>query len=411
MHKCRPILWLPFALPIGVSTGYVATSIANALTRAGLSETAAADMIAAYFLATTLGALWGPLVDSAITRRFWVTAGVILTAAALALITLVPMTTAYTLILSLCAFSSGTGAIIVGLACKSIAAYVLPLDQRTLAGAWYSAGNMGGSFGVGAVGVWLLNSGCPRLLIAMLVAASVLVSLLAVLRLPKEQNQSMQGILGRLKFSLLDVWHMVRTPKGSIALLICISPFGTGMASILLASAAPLWHAAPGIVSTTSLLSVPVSVAAALGGGWFAVRVGAWRAYLILGILIAVLGITGSLLPHAAFGFVALSLMYAFALGAIFSGFYALVFDTVGQGAASTKIGALVSLCNLPFWYQALIEGRAVDRWGISGLLLSDAALGFVGFFAIACLARFVGMRLWRNAGAAASDTIAVPRR
>jgi len=29
-------------------------------------------------------------------------------------------------------------------------------------------------------------------------------------------------------------------------------------------------------------------------------------------------------------------------------------------------MGVFLSLSNLPFWYVAMIEGRAVDRWGVT---------------------------------------------
>jgi hypothetical protein len=38
MAQCRPILWLPMALPIGVSTGFVSIALANALARTGLAS-------------------------------------------------------------------------------------------------------------------------------------------------------------------------------------------------------------------------------------------------------------------------------------------------------------------------------------------------------------------------------------
>jgi hypothetical protein len=70
--------------------------------------------------------------------------------------TLLPSTVADTPALATLAFATGTGAIIVGLASKGIAAYVLPMDQRALAGAWYAAGNLGASSAGGALGVAIL---------------------------------------------------------------------------------------------------------------------------------------------------------------------------------------------------------------------------------------------------------------
>jgi hypothetical protein len=98
---------------------------------------------------------------------------------------------------------------------------------------------------------------------------------------------------------------------------------------------------------------------------------------------------------------------YALVQAAIFTAFYAVVFDTAGQGAASTKMGVLLSLSNLPYSYIALIEGRAVDRSGITGLLLSDGLLAFAGLLVLVWLARRVRLALWHGtvSGAASGPT------
>jgi hypothetical protein len=83
MSRCRPILWLPMALPIGIATGFVAVALANALARAGLAESVTGDIVATFFLALSFGVLWGPAIDASLSRRFWVVIGVLLTAAGL----------------------------------------------------------------------------------------------------------------------------------------------------------------------------------------------------------------------------------------------------------------------------------------------------------------------------------------
>jgi len=60
--------------------------------------------------------------------------------------------------------------------------------------------------------------------------------------------------------------------------------------------------------------------------------------------------------------------------------------------------GVFLSLSNLPFWYVAVIEGRAVDRWGVTGLLPADGLPAFAGLAAILWLARRVRLTLWENA-------------
>jgi Major Facilitator Superfamily len=407
MSRCRPILWLPMALPIGIATGFVAVALANALARAGLAESVTGDIVATFFLALSFGVLWGPAIDASLSRRFWVVIGVLLTAAGLFTLTMLPSTFAEAPVLSVIAFVTGTGAIIVGLASKGIAAYVFPMEERSVAGAWYAAGNLGSSSVAGAVGVSLLASTQSRLLVAIAIAASVLVTLVAVAWLPREAIQPANGTTRRLASSLSEVWTMLRGAKGKVALALCVVPFGTGAALNLMPSVAPQWNAAPGVVSTAVAVSAPICAVAALAGGWICVRLGAWRSFVVLGCILAATALAAIPLPHSAVFFVVIYNAYALVQAAIFTAFYAVVFDTAGQGAASTKMGVLLSLSNLPYSYIALIEGRAVDRSGITGLLLSDGLLAFAGLLVLVWLARRVRLALWHGtvSGAASGPT------
>jgi MFS family permease len=225
MSRLRPILWLPMALPIGVSTGFVAVALANALARAGVAESVTADILATFYLALSFGVLWGPAIDAIFSRRLWVIFGLLVTAGGLFTLTIVPSTLAGANLLSVIAFLTGSGAIIVGLSSKGIAAYVFPMKQRALAGAWYAAGNLGSSSIAGAVGVSLLASKQSRSLVACIVAASVLITMAFVAWLPRESIQPTKGAFHRLVASLSDIWAMIRGAKGKVALALCVLPF------------------------------------------------------------------------------------------------------------------------------------------------------------------------------------------
>jgi MFS transporter, PAT family, beta-lactamase induction signal transducer AmpG len=397
MPRCRPILWMPMALPIGVSTGFISVAFANALARSGLAESVTSEVVATFFLALTFGVLWGPAIDASLSRRLWVVIGVLMTAGGLFALTMLPSVLAEATVLSVIAFVTGTGAIIVGLASKGIAAYVFPMEERSLAGAWYAAGNLGSASIAGAVGVSLLASTLSRSLIAVAVAVSVLVTLIAVAWLPRQAIQPANGTMRRLAASLSDLWTMLRGAKGKVALALCVLPFGTGAAINLMPSVAPQWNAAPGVVSTAVAVSAPLCAMAALAGGWICIRLGAWRSFVLLGGILGGTALAAIPLPHSAVFFAVTYNVYALVQAAIFTAFYAVVFDTAGQGAASTKMGVFLSLSNLPYSYIALIEGRAVDRWGITGLLLSDGLLAFTGMALLVWLARRVRLALWHG--------------
>jgi PAT family beta-lactamase induction signal transducer AmpG len=398
MKKYHPSLWLPMGIPIGISTGFISVALANSLTGAGVSESAVGDVVGTYFLALACGALWGPAIDILSSRSTWVTVGVIVTAGALAVMVLIPPESARTPVLKLLAFVSGTGAIIVALASKGIAAHVLTMDKRALAGGWYAAGNLGTASLGGALGVWLLASKVSRLAIAGLLVLGVMLTLLAAVRLPVDIHEQALTIRRQLRVVFADTWAMLRGPKGMVALALCSLPFATGAAINLMPSAAQQWNTGVGIVSSASALSAPICALAALIGGWISVSLGSWRSYILLGIALFLLAFAAVVLPRTPTSYLTIYLSYAFIQGAIWSAFYAVVFDTAGQGAASTKMGVFLSLSNLPYWYCALIEGRALESWGIHGLLISDGLLGLVGCIFVVGLAHRVRLRIWRKA-------------
>jgi hypothetical protein len=88
--------------------------------------------------------------------------------------------------------------------------------------------------------------------------------------------------------------------------------------------------------------------------------------------------------------FVGFVLLYAFLTGFCYAGFAAVVFETIGRGAAGTKSNLLSGIANVPLIYLGIFDGMGHDRWGASGLLYTDAAVGVAGvalFVAVALTA------------------------
>ena len=81
-------------------------------------------------------------------------------------------------------------------------------------------------------------------------------------------------------------------------------------------------------------------------------------------------------------------LLYAFLTGFCYAAFAAVVFETIGKGAAGTKSNVLSGIANVPLIYVGIFDGLGHDRWGADGLLYTDAALGVAG------VALFLGVAL-----------------
>jgi len=55
------------------------------------------------------------------------------------------------------------------------------------------------------------------------------------------------------------------------------------------------------------------------------------------------------------------------------------VLEAIGLGAAATKYNVYASLSNMPIAYMTVIDGWAHGRWGASGFLLTESAIGIAG--------------------------------
>jgi len=79
----------------------------------------------------------------------------------------------------------------------------------------------------------------------------------------------------------------------------------------------------------------------------------------------------------------------------------------MGTGAAATKYNVYAALSNMPIYYMTVVDGRAHERWGPSGMLITEAVLCiaglavFLGFVAVVNAVR----RARPVAGAAGAET------
>lgn len=98
-----------------------------------------------------------------------------------------------------------------------------------------------------------------------------------------------------------------------------------------------------------------------------------------------------ALAPRTQTMFVTFVLLYALLLGLCYAAFGAVAFETIGKGAAATKYNVLSGISNVPLIYAGIFDGWGHDRWGSSGLLYTDAALGVIGvavFIGVAFMAQ-----------------------
>src|SRR5438128_7904339 len=86
----RPATFFFLLLPYGISTGFVSITLPFFLTRAGFSVATAASIVALGVSANVWLFCWGPVVDLTLTPRRWYLLAVLVAAATLFLLGVVP---------------------------------------------------------------------------------------------------------------------------------------------------------------------------------------------------------------------------------------------------------------------------------------------------------------------------------
>jgi predicted MFS family arabinose efflux permease len=196
-------------------------------------------------------------------------------------------------------------------------------------------------------------------------------------------------VLGSVGQVLRDLWSVVRSRGGFLALLICFLPIGTGAATNLWAAIAADWRAPANTVAlVTGALGGVASAAGCLVGGYWCDRMNRKKAYWLFGLAQAACAVAMALSPRTEWMYIAYVMLYAFISGLTYAAFSAVVLEAIGHGAAATKYNLFASLSNMPIAYMTLMDGWAHTRWGVSAMMGVEAAMCVAG------IVFFIGMQL-----------------
>ncbi|HET9765087.1 MAG TPA: MFS transporter, partial [Casimicrobiaceae bacterium] len=335
---------------------------------------------------------WAPVADTTLSRKRWYLIASVLSAIGIYATGAVPAVGSSLGILSVIVLISGVASTFQAMAVESLMAYCATEEAKGRAGGWFQAGNLGGYGLGGGVGLWLSQSVPPPWIGSLTVALAGLACALALLFIrepPKPQRSG--AYLQTVKELGRDLWQVARSRRGSLALLICFLPIGTGAASNLWAGVAGDWHASAETVAlVTGVLGGIVSMIGCLGGGYLADRMNRKVAYALYGVLQALCAVVMALAPRSEPTYVVFTMAYAVLNGFSYAAFSAVTLEAIGRGAAATKYNLYASLSNMPIGYMTAIDGWAAARWGAGGMLNVEAvvAIAAVLFFAgVAALA------------------------
>ena len=204
-----------------------------------------------------------------------------------------------------------------------------------------------------------------------------------------ERSLQTRGLYSSLAATFKDVWQLVRSRGGALALILCFLPIGT--AAVTFSAIAGEWRASANTVALISgVLGGLISAAGCMSGGWICDRMDRKAAYVWFGIFQAASGVAMAMLPRNQAMFILWVSVYSFASGLCYAAFSAFVLEAIGKGAAATKYNALASLSNVPIYYMTNIDGWAHDHWSSTGMFFTESGLAVASAVIFVVLARIL---------------------
>ena len=395
----HPFLFLVLFIPFGAVPGFLTVALAYELKKKGIDTGDIAIVVGLSYVCLLLKWLWAPLVDTLFTRKIWYVGSTLVCGlgfwlagrAATGEHPSLPLISAWLTI-------SNFTATLLAMAVESLMAASVQDDQRGRAGGWSQAGNLGGQGLGGGLALWLVES--AGLSTAASGAALGLLCTLCCVALfwvddakpllkvgDHVEAAAHQGLQANLSAIGLDLWTLLQSRVGILALLICLLPIGSGSAQNLWSPIADEWHASADVVAfVTGALSGLISAAGCLAGGWLCDRMDRRTAYCLFGFLLAVTAIGMALCPRTSAQYVFWTSVYAFVVGLCYAAYCAVVLEAIGETAAATKFSFLSAVSNTPIMLMTFVDGAAQTHWGTNGMLWTDALCGVVGIAVFAVL-------------------------
>jgi MFS family permease len=388
-HKYpHPITFMFLMLPFGVMSGYVTVTIGYLMTKAGIPLEQVAPIIAITLIPNIFKFLWAPLVDTTLSVKKWYIIANIATAIGIFLTGILPLKVEYLTLMASVVFLTSLINTIIAMSTESLLAHDTPEHLKGRAGGWLQAGNLGGLGLGGGAGLWLAERLPDPWMAGTIIALACLLCSFALLYLKEPsiyiKAENYLKTLGNLN---KDIWNLIKSRMGFLALFLCFLPLGTGAASSLWSSISNDWSASADTVAL--VIGVGGGILSAIGclvGGWICDKMDRKKAYILFGATQALIAVGMAYSPQTEEMFVIWTSLYAFSSGLAYAGFSAFVLEAIGKGAAATKYNVFASLSNAPIYYMIYIDEWSHRNWGAFGMLTAEsimAMLGIIAFIAI----------------------------
>jgi PAT family beta-lactamase induction signal transducer AmpG len=386
----HPWVFMILIIPFGVGFGYVGVTLAYQLTQSGVSVGQVAALTAVWILPHTWKFFWAPVIDVGLSQKKWYLLGGFLSAVGIAAMGFFPATKTGLAALSVVAFLASLSTTVLGMSVESLMAHSTPEELKGRAGGWFQAGSLGGNGIGGGLGLFLVERLRSPWMASCIVGCLCLLCCVALTGVPTPARLlEANGLIPRFALTLKELWQMVKSRPGALALILCFLPIGTAAAP--LPAIAKEWRASADTVAlVTGVLGGVVSAVGCLIGGWICDRMDCKNAYVWFGLFQAGSGLAMALLPRSQAMYVLWASVYGLTGGFTYAAFTAFVLEAIGRRAAATKYNALASLANMPVYYMTIIDGWAHDRWGSAGMFFTESGFVVVAALVFIALARIL---------------------
>lgn len=396
----HPAVYLVLIVPFGALSGYLTVALAYTLSQAGMSAIKVGALIALSLVPQTWKFLWAPIVDTTLTRKSWYAIGASLSAVGVLAMGAQASDAAHFYLFEAVVFLASLASTFLGMSVESLTTYTSGA-RKGQAGGWLQAGNLGGNGLGGGAALWLSQHVTAPWVTGAALGATFLACCLALLFIAEPVNiveppgvHRGQVIARRLLEVVRDLWGVLRTRGGYLALLLVFLPLSTSAASNLWSAVAGDWHASAQVVALTNgALGGVIAAVGCLAGGYWCDRFDRKSVYIAYGVLQALCAIAMAIGPRTEAAYAVFTMLYWFVTGLTYAAFSAVTLEAIGLGAAATKYNVFASLSNMPLAYMTVVEGWAHGRWGAGGFLYVEAAVAFASMLVFGGVAVSSGKR------------------
>lgn len=369
-----PWLFSLLILPLGIAVGFKFTPLPFLLSQAGVPVYRIATIASIVHLPAVLVFLWAPLVDVKLRRRSWLLIGALGTAVGQGLA--FPLIGAPHLkLMTALILAAGIADSLVMASCGGLMVKTLTAAEQGKASAWSEAGQLGGGALGGAVVIWLATcvpAAIEGLVLGVLIALPAFVAMTIAEPLPAPSA----WFRGRFTMIGEEIRALVRSPQRRWGALLLISPAGTGAALGLLPAIAS--HYGVGATGVMWVNGAAGGVVLALGALCGTLVPGKWDRRLtyagaaLTNALAALILITVQRPTVYLVG----AVLYLLTNGFVWARFVALLLEIVGTETrdASTFYSALNAAGSVPLLLMIWLDGFGFRKFGVRGLLWTDAA-------------------------------------